>query len=69
MGHIDVKVIKKSYYDIYKGHNKQFFSYMSGQTRKWGHNIKIFLYMSKFFTEFVFQKPEKGLWVENIRAQ
>jgi len=25
--------------------------------------------MSKFFTEFVFQKPEKGLWVENIRAQ
>ena len=29
MGHIDVKVIKKSYYDIYKGHNKQFFSYMS----------------------------------------
>lgn len=45
------------------------FWYMSGQTRKWGHNIKIFLYMSKFFTEFVFQKPEKGLWVENIRAQ
>ena len=36
---------------------------------KMGHNIKIFLYMSKFFTEFVFQKPEKGLWVENIRAQ
>ena len=49
-----------SYYDIYMGHNKYFF---------WGHNIKIFLYMSKFFTEFVFQKPEKGLWVENIRAQ
>ena len=42
---------------------------MSGQTRKWGHNIKIFLYMSKFFTEFVFQKPEKGLWAENIRER
>jgi hypothetical protein len=29
MGHIDVKVVKMSYYDIYMGHNKYFFSYMS----------------------------------------
>lgn len=57
-----------SYYDIYMGHNKYFFVYVLTD-EKWGHNIKIFLYMSKFFTEFVFQKPEKGLWVENIRAQ
>jgi len=25
MGHIDVKVVKMSYYDIYMGHNKYFF--------------------------------------------
>lgn len=69
MGYMDEKVPEMSCCDICMGHNKNFFSHMSQLTGKAGHNIQVFLHMSRFFIECIFIKYEKVLWTENINEQ
>lgn len=56
---MDEKMLQMSCYDICMGHNKSFFSHMSQLTRKAGHNIQVFLHMSRFFIESIFIKYQK----------
>ena len=59
MGHIDKKIIKKSFCKSLTGHMDEKMLQMSCYDICMGHNKNFFSHMSRFFIECIFIKYEK----------